>query len=219
MSNDNNSSSNGNWVLDVLKELEKQSNEAVLKQELREATSDFPWVGKIHYATTTPRPALSPVKRAYNGTYGIVDSFTWDGRPYEELPNWYTSRVQCTVGKRGQLLHHTPYAKVRTEIDEQVSLLHTGAIAITLPGCDMLFQLSSPTTVSSGDPNNMFDFRVMNDDDWEYLSEMNRAREEAEKSAEKVKCKEHEWINISLLNVKEVCKVCDVERDVVEGKK
>lgn len=68
------------------------------------------------------------------------------------------------------------------------------------------------TEASSG--NNMFDFRTMNDEDWEYLSEMNRARDEAQAAAtsRKPECKEHQWVNISLLSVKEVCKVCDVER-------
>lgn len=82
-------------------------------------------------------------------------------------------------------------------------------------GTDYAWDFTFDTSVqASSSGNNMFDFRTMNDEDWEYLSEMNRARDEAQAAAtsRKPECKEHQWVNISLLSVKEVCKVCDVER-------
>jgi hypothetical protein len=158
-----------------------------------------------------------------NSNYKIVDSFVWTANPYQALPNWYRDRVEYMVGSTTKSLIHITSGNIRTEIGETVCLLETGDIAISLPLSSHLFQLSLPkTTTASSNPNNMFDFRVMDDEDWEYLSEMNRAREAARKAAESPspsRCREHKWVNISLLNVKEVCKVCDVERDSVEGKK
>lgn len=93
--------------------------------------------------------------------------------------------------------------QLEAEISRDISSVNTRTIS------ELQQNLMS---MSSG--NNMFDFRTMNDEDWEYLSEMNRARDEAQAVAtsRKPECKEHQWVNISLLSVKEVCKVCDVER-------
>lgn len=64
--------------------------------------------------------------------------------------------------------------------------------------------------------NNMFDIRVMNDDDWEYISAHMGTLDDGFTVRER-HCK-HEWVNVSFYDLKFVCKHCDVDRERWEAR-